>query len=74
MANITLKGSLVHTSGELPAKGSLAKDFKLTKADLSEASLATYGSKFKVFNIFPSIDTGTCAVSVRRFNEEASKL
>lgn len=74
MAKITLQGNPVNTSGELPAKGSVARDFKVTKGDLSEASLSTYGSKFKVLNIFPSIDTGTCAKSVRRFNEEASRL
>lgn len=74
MAKITLQGNPVNTSGELPAKGSVARDFKVTKGDLSEASLSTYGAKFKVLNIFPSIDTGTCAKSVRRFNEEASKL
>lgn len=74
MANITLKGGAVHTSGELPSKGSVAKDFKLVKGDLSEATLDTYKGKTKVFNIFPSVDTGTCAASVRRFNQEAAKL
>ncbi len=74
MANITLKGGAVHTSGDLPAKGSIAKDFKLTKADLSEITLANYAGKYKVLNIFPSVDTGTCATSVRRFNEAAAKL
>ncbi len=74
MAKITLQGNPVTTSSELPAKGSTARDFKLTKSDLSEVSLSTYGAKFKVFNIFPSIDTGVCAKSVRRFNEEATKL
>lgn len=74
MANITLKGGAVHTSGELPAKGSVAKDFKLTKTDLSEITLANYSGKYKVLNIFPSVDTGTCAMSVRRFNEAAAKL
>lgn len=74
MAKITLQGNPVMTSGELPAKGSVVRDFKVTKSDLSEVSLSTYGAKFKVFNIFPSIDTGVCAKSVRRFNEEAAKL
>ncbi len=74
MANITLKGGPVHTSGELPATGSIAKDFKLTKTDLSEISLSNYSGKFKVLNIFPSVDTGTCAMSVRRFNQEAGKM
>lgn len=74
MANITLKGGAVHTSGELPAKGSIAKDFKLTKTDLSEISLSKYAGKYKVLNIFPSVDTPTCAMSVRRFNEDAAKM
>ena len=74
MANITLKGGAVHTSGELPAKGSIAKDFKLTKTDLSEISLSNYAGKFKVLNIFPSVDTATCAMSVRRFNQDAAKM
>jgi thiol peroxidase len=74
MANITLKGNPVHTAGELPAVGSTAKDFKLVKSDLSEVTLANYAGKTKVLNIFPSIDTGTCAASVRRFNQEAANL
>ena len=74
MANITLKGNPVHTSGTLPEKSSIAKDFKLVKADLSEVSLQNYAGKKKVLNIFPSIDTGTCAASVRRFNQEAAQL
>ncbi len=74
MANITLKGGAVHTSGDLPAKGSIAKDFKLTKTDLSEITLTNYAGKYKVLNIFPSVDTGVCATSVRRFNEAAAKL
>ena len=74
MASITLKGNPVTTVGQLPEKGSTAKDFKLVKGDLSEASLQNYSGKIKVFNIFPSVDTGTCAASVRRFNQEAAKL
>lgn len=74
MANITLKGNPVHTVGELPAKGSIAKDFKLTKTDLSEISLANYAGKYKVLNIFPSVDTATCAASVRHFNQDAAKM
>ncbi len=74
MATVTLKGSPVHTSGQLPAKGTTAKDFKLVKTDLSEVTLKTYDGKFKILNIFPSIDTPTCATSVRKFNEEATKL
>lgn len=74
MAQIALKGNKVTTAGTLPEKGSTAKDFRLVKSDLSEASLESYAGKIKVLNIFPSIDTGTCAASVRRFNQEAAKL
>ena len=74
MANITLKGSAVHTSGNLPAKGSKAPDFTLVKSDLSEVTLSNYAGKKLVLNVFPSIDTGTCAMSVRKFNQQASDL
>ena len=74
MADITLKGNPFHTVGELPKVGSMAPDFKLVKDDLSEKSLADYKGTKLVLNIFPSLDTGTCAASVRRFNTEASKL
>ncbi|ASD65099.1 thiol peroxidase [Bdellovibrio bacteriovorus] len=74
MASITLKGNPVNTSGTLPEAGTAAKDFKFVRNDLSEVSLSTYAGKKKVLNIFPSVDTGTCAASVRRFNQEASKL
>jgi thiol peroxidase len=72
MATITLKGNPVHTSGNLPAPGTVAADFKLVKQDLSEVSLSGFAGKKKVLNIFPSIDTGTCAMSVRTFNKEAA--
>jgi len=74
MANITLKGNPVHTSGELPKIGAQAPNFKLVRSDLSEVTLGTYDGKRKVLNIFPSIDTGTCAMSVRKFNKEAGDL
>ncbi|WP_374077111.1 thiol peroxidase [Bdellovibrio bacteriovorus] len=74
MASITLKGNPVNTSGQLPEKGTVAKDFKLVKNDLSEVSLQSFAGKKKVLNIFPSVDTGTCAASVRKFNQEAAKL
>lgn len=74
MANIKFKGNPAKTSGELPNIGALAPNFKLVKNDLSEASLESYTGKNKVLNIFPSIDTGVCAASVRRFNSEASKI
>ncbi len=74
MASITLKGNAISTIGELPAVGSQAPDFELVKSDLSKASLADYKGKKIVMNIFPSIDTGTCATSVREFNKKASSL
>ena len=74
MAKITFKGNAAHTAGTLPAVGSAAPDFKLTKSDLSDASLKDYRGKKVVLNIFPSLDTPVCAASVRRFNAEASKL
>ena len=74
MATITLGGNPVHTSGELPTVGSKLADFKLVKNDLSIADLSSFAGKKLVLNIFPSIDTGTCAASVRKFNESASNL
>lgn len=74
MATITFKGQEVQTSGELPAVGSQAPDFKLTAADLSDKTLSDFQGKRVVMNIFPSIDTGTCAASVRTFNKEAAAL
>ena len=72
MATIALKGNKVETSGSLPKKGDQAPDFKLVKGDLFEVSLTDYKGKKVVLNIFPSIDTGVCAASVRRFNKEAA--
>lgn len=74
MASITLKGQPIQTLGDLPKIGSLAPNFTLTKADLSDTSLADFAGKKLVLNIFPSIDTGVCAASVRRFNKVASKV
>jgi len=74
MATITFKGSEIKTSGNLPAKGSIAPDFKLVKADLSDVNLPSFNGKKKLLNIFPSIDTGVCAASVRKFNVEAAGL
>lgn len=74
MAKITLKGNAIHTSGELPKVGSQAKDFKLVATDLSIKTLNDYKGKKLLLNIFPSIDTGTCATSVREFNKAAAKL
>lgn len=74
MATITLKGNTIHTLGSLPETGSSAQDFTLTKGDLSATSLGDYTGKKVVMNIFPSIDTGTCAQSVRQFNKDAAAL
>jgi thiol peroxidase len=74
MAAITLGGNPISTSGELPKVGSKAPQFNLVKNDLSIATLSDYAGSKLVLNIFPSIDTGTCATSVRTFNEKASLL
>jgi thioredoxin-dependent peroxiredoxin len=74
MATVTHKGNPVHTSGELPKVGSSAPDFKLTANDLSDKSLKDFAGRRKVLNIVPSLDTGICATSTRKFNESAGKL
>jgi len=74
MASITLGGNPIHTSGELPKVGTKLADFKLVKNDLSIATLSDFAGTNLVLNIFPSIDTGTCATSVRTFNATASGL
>ena len=74
MANITLKGNSINTIGNLPKKGEKAPNFTLTGVDLSQKSLSDYIGKKIILNIFPSIDTGTCAASVREFNKKAADL
>jgi len=74
MAQITLKGNAFHTLGELPAIGANAPDFVLVKNDLSRVSLNDFQGEKLVLNIFPSLDTGTCAASVRAFNKKAADL
>lgn len=74
MSKITLQGNPVNTAGELPTVGSKAPNFTLTKTDLSDVSLNDYKGKSIVLNIFPSIDTPTCATSVRHFNEKAAGI
>ncbi len=74
MASITLGGNPINTSGELPKVGSKAPDFQLVKTDLSTVTLADFAGSKVVLNIFPSIDTNTCATSVRTFNTKASQL
>jgi len=74
MAQVTFKGKAVNTAGELPKIGSQAPDFLLTKTDLSDITLKDVAGKRVVLNIFPSVDTSVCAMSVRRFNAEISKV
>jgi len=74
MAQVTLRGNPVQVEGELPQTGSKAPDFTLTAGDLSEVTLATFAGKRKVLNIFPSVDTPTCATSVRTFNARANNV
>jgi thiol peroxidase len=74
MSKITLQGNPFETSGTLPAVGSTSPDFKLVRTDLSEVTLESFTGKKKVLNIFPSIDTATCATSVRHFNKDAAAL
>jgi len=72
MAQITLGNDPVTTTGELPAIGSKAPDFKVTKTDLTDTTLSDYKGKNVVLNIFPSIGTSVCSASVRKFNELAA--
>ena len=74
MATISSRGEIVETSGELPALGSPAPDFSLRKADLTPVGLSEYAGLRLVLNIFPSIDTPTCAKSVREFNQRAAAM
>lgn len=74
MANVTLKGNVFQTVGELPLVGEQAPNFTLVETDLSETSLADYAGSKLILNIFPSVDTGVCATSIRTFNEKATEL
>ena len=74
MAEVTLGGNPVHTSGELPTVGAPAPEFTVVGSDLGEISSADLAGKNVVLNIFPSVDTPTCATSVRTFNEKAAEL
>ncbi len=73
MAAITHKGNPVHTVGDLPAPGSAAPDFRLTKGDLSDAALSDFPGKVRILNIVPSLDTSVCALSAKRFEQEVKK-
>ena len=74
MSIITLNGSPLHTIGTLPAVGAQAPDFTVTKTDLGELHLKDHLGQKVILNIFPSLDTPTCASAMRHFNEIASQL
>ncbi|MDG2193976.1 MAG: thiol peroxidase [Polaribacter sp.] len=74
MATITLKGTPIETIGNLPKPGDKAPNFTLVSTDMSRKKLADFSGQNILLNIFPSIDTGTCAASVRKFNEAAANL
>lgn len=74
MSDVTLRGNPIQVVGDFPQPGSQAKPFRLVAGDLSDVGLEAYAGKRKVLNIFPSIDTPTCATSVRKFNAQAEQL
>ena len=74
MAIITFQGKAINTNGELPAVGSIAPDFNLVSGKLKNVNLASYQGKIKILTIVPSLDTPTCAISTRKFNQKAAKL
>ena len=69
MATITLEGNEIHTNAELPKVGSTAPQLQLTDGELNDVTLADFGAKKKLLNIVPSLDTGVCAMSTKKFNE-----
>lgn len=71
MATVTLKGNPVRTNGDLPPVGSQAPDFHLVDKDLNDVRLKDFQGKPKLLNIVPSLDTGVCALSTRKFEEYA---
>lgn len=71
MATIKLKGNPINTNGDLPAVGSQAPDFTLTDVELGDVSLSDFKGKKKLLNIVPSLDTPTCAISTKHFNQAA---
>ncbi|MDR9433807.1 MAG: thiol peroxidase, partial [Spiribacter sp.] len=74
MTVITRRGEPVEIAGTLPVVGEKAPDFRLTRTDLSDVSLADYADKRKVLSIVPSLDTPTCAMSLRQFNQRAAAM
>ncbi len=74
MSEVTLRGNPIQVVGDFPQPGQQAKPFRLVNGDLADIELSAYAGKRKVLNIFPSVDTPTCATSVRKFNSQASSL
>lgn len=74
MTEVTLKGNPIQVAGNFPQAGAKAKPFSLVGGDLADVSLGSFSGKRKILNIFPSIDTPTCATSVRKFNAQANDL
>ena len=74
MTEVTLKGNPIQVAGNFPQAGQKAAPFSLVGGDLSDVTLASFAAKRKILNIFPSIDTPTCATSVRKFNAQANEL
>jgi thiol peroxidase len=74
VSNVTFKGQPVTVDGQFPAVGATVPAFRLVSNDLTDVALSKFAGQRKVLNIFPSVDTGVCAASVRRFNELAGKL
>lgn len=73
MATVTIEGNEIHTSGDLPAVGAAAPDFKLVDGELNDRSLSDYAGRKKLLNIVPSLDTGVCATSTKKFNQAAAE-
>ena len=74
MSQVTMMGNLIEVSGQFPKQGEQINSLTFTNKDLSDVTLADFAGKRKVLNIFPSIDTGVCATSVRTFNQRAAAL
>ncbi|MDR1708128.1 MAG: thiol peroxidase [Candidatus Accumulibacter sp.] len=73
-STVTLGGTPIEIAGNFPQKGQTAPDFTLVGKDLADVKLADFGGKRKILNIFPSVDTGVCAASVRTFNKRGGQL
>jgi len=74
MSQVTFKGQPLRINGQFPAAGNTAPAFSLVGKDLADVTLTSFAGQRKILNIFPSIDTPTCATSVRHFNELAARL